>query len=75
MSNASEHSAGYIYARVMNELQNADEMGGPDAQEYAQLMGKVAGEAMRRRDSCLAMMRGNAGDVMTLEQFREHWAR
>lgn len=47
-SSASYAAAEAIKARVLNELQNADELGGPDWREYVSLMEELRDECADR---------------------------
>lgn len=45
-------SARIIYAATLDALQDADEMGGPEGDDYIALMEAVAAEALRRANVC-----------------------
>lgn len=45
-----------IFDEVLAAMQNAEELGGPDAPDYCALMDAIAAEATRRAATCRAMM-------------------
>lgn len=53
-------NAGRIFDAVMQALQNADEIGGPEGAEYVDLMRRIATEATRRAATCAANLNDGA---------------
>lgn len=52
--NSSEIVADRIFHDVLDAMQNAEELGGPDAAEYITMMERIAAEAVKRATICRA---------------------
>ena len=50
------YGAQVIYNQVLNAMQDADEMGGVEGNEYLELMIAIRDEAMKRFDNCIETM-------------------
>ena len=47
-----------IKERILNAMQEADEMGGPEGLDYIDLMTAISKEALQRAQNCIDQMQG-----------------
>lgn len=46
----------FLYNAIIEEVQQADELGGPEGMDYIDLMERVSEECLRRAEICRANM-------------------